>query len=113
MVSKDFMEYVIKDLLRDIDGVSTRRMFSGVGIYKNGIIFAIVINDTLFFKTDATNQHLYKKYNSKPFSFMQKNKMIELSYWEVPADVIENKILLQQWLEQSYLINKTKKSQKK
>ncbi len=44
-----FDDYVVHDVLGHIDGISARAMFGGHGIYKDGVIFAIIAYDELFF----------------------------------------------------------------
>ncbi len=48
-MSSDFCDYVI-DLLSSWAKVSAKAMFGGYGMYRQGQIFAIVVDDTLYFK---------------------------------------------------------------
>ena len=43
----------VQDLLSEFGPVSIRDMFSGAGIYAEGVMFAILIGDTLYLKADA------------------------------------------------------------
>src|SRR6478672_12240916 len=45
---KDFL----KDLLAGFGPVSIRNMFSGAGVYADGVMFAILAEDTLYLKAD-------------------------------------------------------------
>ena len=40
----------MEDLVGGIAGVSSKPMFGGYGIYKDGVIFAIIADGALFFK---------------------------------------------------------------
>ena len=102
----EFNDYVIYDLLGSISGITSRAMFGGYGIYKNGIIFGIIIDDILYLKVDVTNQKEYEKYGSSPFSYRNKGKEIKMSYWEVPEEILENREKITDWAEESYRINK-------
>lgn len=112
MNTKEFQQYILKDVLNDVEGISSRKMFGGCGLYKHGVIFGMIINDTLYFKVDDSNKIQYEKHNSKPFTYSHHGKTISMSYWEVPADVIDNKQTLAEWIEQSYLISKQRKVKK-
>src|SRR5688500_3949359 len=39
--------------------VSYRRIFSGYGIYHQGVQFAIIVNERLYFRADEHSRHLY------------------------------------------------------
>jgi len=81
-------------------------MFGGYGIYKNGIIFAIIAHDELYFKVDQSNIDLYKKQGSEAFTFETKGKVSTMiSYWKVPLIIMEDETQLKDWVEQSYNIS--------
>ena len=50
-VSESYLAFVLGQL-EGVRGVVTKRMFGGVGIYSDGVFFAVIDNDTLFFKVD-------------------------------------------------------------
>lgn len=41
-----FLHYVLEEVMGDIPGISSRVMFGGYGIYKDGIVFAMIIQDS-------------------------------------------------------------------
>ena len=45
----------IQDLLADFGPVSIRRMFSGAGVYTDGVMFAILADVTLYLKADEVS----------------------------------------------------------
>lgn len=105
-----FHEYVMRDLLRDIAGVSSRRMFGGYGIYKDGIIFGLIADDELYFKADELNQKDYEQAGSTPFTYERKNHpRTVMSYWKVPADVIEDRSAIEAWIDKSVAASRRSK----
>jgi TfoX N-terminal domain len=42
----------LQDLLSDFGPVNIRNMFGGAGVYADGVMFAIVVDDTLYLKAD-------------------------------------------------------------
>ncbi len=104
-----YAEYVI-DLLHSYGDITAKSMFGGYGIYKDGVIVAIIVDDELYFKVDKTNQPQYESHDSEPFTYMGKGKQVKMSYWKVPLDIMENEGELAAWLEKSYEISlKTKR----
>jgi len=103
-MSKQYCEYLV-DLLVPLGEVSTKSMFGGHGIYTHGKIFAIVIEDILYFKTDAQNRPDYEAAGSEPFSYeTKKGNRAVMSYWQVPADIIDDSEMLLAWAEKSYQV---------
>ena len=103
----DFVEYVVKDLLSELCGVTSRAMFGGYGLYKDGVIFGIVADDELYFKVGTANRKKYETAGSKPLTYdTKKRKNIALSYWEVPADVMDDREATACWAEESCKIRR-------
>ena len=100
MANSEFVDYII-DLLSAYGTIRARRMFGGYGIYCNKIIFAIIINDELYFKAVGDLAKEYKNAGSFPFSYKLDNKTIALSYWQVPSEIIEEEDLLKTWFNKS------------
>ncbi|MBT3362579.1 MAG: TfoX/Sxy family protein [Chloroflexi bacterium] len=108
-----FLQYVLSEVLADIDGISSRAMFGGYGIYKEGIIFAIIADEQLYFKVDQSNRSDYEQYGSHPFVYSQgKTKSTTMSYWELPADIQEDRHEIAKWVEKAYEVSKNRKKNK-
>lgn len=109
-MKNDFTEYVIHDLLGHIDGITARAMFGGYGLYLDGIIFGIIADDQIYFKTDKNTQAKYEALGSKPFTYNQgKAKSVTMSYWELPTEIMDDQNKLRQWVLESSRISKINK----
>lgn len=103
MSNGGYVDYIL-DSLSPLENIKSRKMFGGYGIYQDSVFFALIIDDTLYFKIGDVNRSDYEAYNSKPFSYIGKNgKRIAMSYWEVPVDVLENHDTLARWVEKSVI----------
>lgn len=98
MANDNFTTYIL-DLLLPLGGIKARKMFSGVGIYKDGIFFALIADNILYFKVDQEMQAVYKAIGSKPFTYTRKGKLVALSYWKLPVDILENQEKLAQYVK--------------
>lgn len=67
-LSPEFAEH-LRDLFGALGPITTRRMFSGAGVYLGEAMFAIVVDDTLYMKTDAELAEAYAAEGSEPFSY--------------------------------------------
>ena len=91
----DFVEHVC-DLLAPLGAVRARAMFGGYGIYVDGVFCAIIADDTLYFKVDDGNRADYEALGYGPFKPFEDKRMV-LSYYEVPAEVMDCRDALTAW----------------
>jgi len=99
---KAFHEYVMHEVFASIAGITSRGMFGGWGIYKDGIFFALIVDGRLYFKVDDANRADFEKAGSEPFRYASKNKKaVTMSYWELPASVMDDPHKLRRWVEKS------------
>jgi DNA transformation protein len=103
-VSQEYLDFIL-DQLEEFGSVETKRMFGGVGIFKEGLMFAKIGGDTFRLKVDDTNKEDFVAKGMKPF-FSEKKKK-GMPYWEVPVEVIEDKSILAEWANKSYSAAKT------
>ena len=103
MADNGFTAYILDEVLRDIAGINHRRMFGGYGLYKDGIIFGMIINDTLFFKLTPKSKILFNEFDTSPFTYThtKSGKTVIMPYFEVPEEIIENKNTLNEWVDAS------------
>jgi DNA transformation protein len=95
--SADFLEF-LKDQLRGLGHVTSRRMFSGAGIYCDGVIFALVLRDTLYFKVDDGNRGAYQAEGLEPFRYEARGKVVEMgAYWRAPERLLDDAEEMVEW----------------
>ena len=103
-VSDDFLNYVV-DQLRLWGEVSTRRMFGGAGLYREGKMFGLVADDVAYLKVDDSNRADFEKAGSSPFNpYPEKGLTAVMSYYEIPPEVLENPADLAQWAQRAFEI---------
>jgi DNA transformation protein and related proteins len=97
----DFVATVL-DLLSPWGGVTARRMFGGYGIYRQGLMFALVADDVLYLKVDAQNRPAYEAAGVEPFTYDGKNKTVTLPYWEAPSDLFDDPDAMIDWAKGAF-----------
>jgi DNA transformation protein len=87
------------DQLRDWAPVTARRLFGGWGIYNGPLMFGLIARDTIYFRVDGTNRPDYEiGGGAKPFVYeMPNGKAMEMAYFEVPAEILDDPEMLGQW----------------
>ena len=96
-ISEDFLDF-LKDQLRGLGHITARRMFSGAGIYCDGIIFARVLRDVLHFKVDDANRAAYEAEGMQPFTYQARGKPVRVeAYWRVPERLLDDPDEMLEW----------------
>jgi DNA transformation protein len=97
-VSESYRTFVLEQLAR-VAPVTAKSMFGGVGIYAEGLFFALIAEDRLYFKVDDTTRPDFERRGMEPFRpFEEENAM---GYYEVPADVVEDAAQLGPWMKKA------------
>ena len=96
-VSDDYLEYVLEQL-GPVGPVRARRMFGGAGIYRGDVMFALVADDVLYLKVADSNRGEFERAGMGPFEpYPEKGRKMTMSYYEVPATVLESRDELADW----------------
>lgn len=88
--SREFIEFV-QELFAPLGGIAVRRMFGGAGVFSRGLMFALVHDDVLYLKADAETQKAFQARKCGPYFYdAGKGKQVALSYWQMPAELIDD-----------------------
>ena len=97
-VSPEYLDYLL-DLLEPLGPVQARRMFGGAGLFLDGTMFGLIVDDVLYLKADEQTQGTFEAQGLGPFTYEKKSRKepVRLSYFEAPPDVIEDSDGLCAW----------------
>jgi DNA transformation protein len=96
--SADFIAWVI-ELAQPTARVVARAMFGGHGLYADGLMFAIVIDDTLYLKVDDGNRAEFAELGQEPFIYTTRTgARTAMSYFRAPDEALENPGAMAHWL---------------
>lgn len=111
MTAKPLPEYIVflLDSLNVLGAVSARRMFGGYGIYKNGLMFAIVVDDVLYFKTSPASVSAYQSRGLPPFTYQKQGKTCQIAYYQCPDEALEEPEAMLHWAGQAFEVARNNK----
>lgn len=87
------------DALEELGDVDARRMFGGHGIFRDGTMFAIVHQGRVYLKVDDDSRPDFEARGSEPFRPNVRQTL--RTYYEVPADVLEDDAQLLAWADRA------------
>ena len=99
-VSSEYLDYV-HDQLSGLGGVTSRRMFGGAGLYCDEFFFALIDNDTLYLRVNDANRADFTTRGMSQFRPYPDSPQLSMSYYETPADVLEDAAALVAWARRS------------
>lgn len=99
-VDSEFVGFVL-ERMAPIGEVRARAMFGGFGIFQRDIIFAIVVDDRLYFKADGTTRRRFSELGLAPFTYAARGKTIVMQYYEAPPEVFESAAAMSVWARRS------------
>lgn len=87
----------LKELFEPFGPVTVRRMFSGHGVYADGLFFALEIGGDVFLKADAQSVAVFEAAGSTPFSYQGHKKQVTTNLWRLVASAYDDPDELKRW----------------
>ena len=101
MVASDGFAEFLRDQLAPLGKIATRRMFGKTGVFCNGLMLAMVSDDTLYLRVDDQNRAVFREAAAAPLSYEKKGATIELAFWRVPERLLDEPDELVAWTREA------------
>lgn len=99
--SSQFVEFIVEQLA-EVAGVTKARFFGGIGLAAHSTQFAMIMGTSVYFVVDKVTRPKYEKLGSQCFAYDTKAKRVQVNkYFEVPAEVIEDREALVAWAREA------------
>jgi DNA transformation protein len=106
-VSDSFRDFVVEQLGRVVPPVRARRMFGGVGLYSGDRFFALLDDDALYLKADASTEPAFVARGMTPFRPFGDDGGA-MRYYRLPEDALEDLDELREWAERALSVARRK-----
>lgn len=84
MADDGFREY-LRELMEPLGGVTFRKMFGGLSIYQDGMVFALEIDGSLYFKVDEQTRRRFDDEGCPQFEYTNKDgRTAQMPYFRAP-----------------------------
>src|SRR5262245_57284793 len=105
-VKTQYLAWVLEQLA-GVSALRSRRMFGGVGLYSGERFFGLIDDDVLYLKVDDSNRAEFLARGCHPFQPFKDKPEYSMSYYDVPADVLEDADELSRWALKSIAVSAT------
>ena len=104
----------LRDLFAQFRPVTIRRMFSGAGLFADGVMFGLVVRDVIYLKADETSIPDFEREASQPFTYTRgkstgRASQHSLPYWRLPERLYDDPDELAVWAERALAVAERKK----
>lgn len=87
-----------KEQMAGFGSVTSKRMFGGAGLYRDGLIFALVVADTLYLKADDQTRGRFEAEGLGPFTYDTRlGERTITSYWRCPERCLDDADEMTEW----------------
>jgi len=97
----EFTEY-LHEVFERFGPITVRKMFGGYGVFQDGLMFALVADDTLYLKADAENAHTFEELGLGPFEYAKSGKVMKMSYFQAPDAILDDRDAAAEWAARSF-----------
>jgi len=98
VVASDSFAGFLREELAPLGRVTVRRMFGKTGVFCDGLMFAMVADDLLYFRVDDLNREALQEARClPPLNYEKGGRTIDLSFWRAPERLLDDPDELLAW----------------
>jgi DNA transformation protein len=103
----------LKDELAPLGTIRVRKMFGGATLYCDGAVFALIVEDTLYLKADASLSPRFVAEGCPQFTYETKDgRHASMSYWRAPEYLVDDVEALRDWCRASVELSRRIEAEK-
>jgi DNA transformation protein len=91
----EYLEFLL-EWLSPLGELTAKSMFGGYCLYCDGVVFALVAENTLYLKVDAVTRPQFEALGLAPFRPYE-DKPEVMQYYPPPVEFFENPDVMKQW----------------
>jgi DNA transformation protein len=86
------------ELLAPLGSIEAKRFFGGIGIRQDEVLFAMIMDETLYFRVDAESRPRYEAAGCQAFSYDTKtgSRAIE-GFYTAPEELFDEPAEMRDW----------------
>ncbi|MGJ4940271.1 TfoX/Sxy family protein [Bradyrhizobium sp. HKCCYLS1011] len=97
VASASFSEF-LREQFASLGPLTFRRMFGKTGVFCDGVMLAVVTDDTLYFRVDESNKPIFAEAAAfPPLNYTKGGRSIDLAFWRAPERLLDEPDELVTW----------------
>lgn len=90
-----------KDLFETFGSIKTRKMFGTLGIYCDGLFFAIIADNELWLKADDFTLATFEEVGAEQYVYTLQKKPVVLPFYKAPEEIFDDEDSLRLWTQRA------------
>jgi DNA transformation protein len=108
-MSDDILLSKLMKQLSNVRKITGRKMFGGIGIFSEKVMFALIYNEQLFFRS---TQKIAHKYSNESIQFQYPPRNSKMPYWSVSDKIMKDESKLVSWAQNAFHLAESLKRKK-
>ncbi len=94
---------LVSELLEPLGGVTMRRMFGGLGVFKDGLMFALRTSQGVFyFRANEVTAPAFEAEGFAQWTPEMKGRVMPMPYWQVPERLFDEPDEFAAWAQRAF-----------
>jgi len=103
MVASDGFAEFLREQCAPLGRLTFRRMFGKTGVFCDGVMLAMVADNTLYFRVDDENKATFKEAAAfPPLTYSKRGVTIDLAFWRAPERLFDEPDELLVWARAAF-----------
>ena len=103
----------VREQFSGLGPISVKSMFGGAGVYAEGLMFALLADDTIYLKADTALKAELKAEGCGPFVWTPESgpragEKVEMGYWKLPDAALDDPQLATEWGRKALMVARSK-----
>ena len=104
-MTDDELFSLVESNLDSLD-IKSRKMFGGIGIFSEKIMFSLMYDGVLYFRS---TEEIASGYSENSFQYQHPSRNSKMPYWSVSELVLSNKAKFNEWAINAFYLAKSLK----
>jgi len=101
------------DLFQAFGRITVRRMFGGAGLFVDGLMIGLVMDERIYLKTDDQTRAAFIAERCEPFTYGAKGgKRVSLGYYAIPDRLLDDPEEFADWARAAERVARAKQMKK-
>ena len=93
----------VEELFADMEGITVKRMFGGMGVFHRGLNFAAVMDGVLRFKADEQTRDAFLAEGMGPWTYTRRDGTSStMGYYQVPERLFDDPETFAIWARDAF-----------
>jgi DNA transformation protein and related proteins len=97
----DFVDN-LREVFTEFGPIEVKGMFGGYGLFRDGLMFALVADDVLYLKSDKGTAAMFHDRGLPAFEYEKGGKKISMSYFQAPEEVFDESNVAKEWADLAF-----------